>query len=451
MNTLYACPNVRTVTNGAQLNLPPMKAFRAPGYTEGTFGLECLLDELAAKLGVDPLELRRRNHADTVPGEGSEYSSKNLLECYRRAEPHWERRHEVRARSTDTVKRGVGLASQIWWGGGGPPSYAWIRVGSNGHAAVVTAGQDVGTGVKTAFAQIAAEELGIPLAHVTVAVGDSVRGPYATLSAGSSTIPSMGPAVRAAAGHARQQILDLAASATASIPPSSRSPSGSIVFADGRREPLGELLEPARKRADPRRGRPRPEPGRAAGADLRRPGRRGRRRHRDGRGDRRAHRRDPRHRPRDQPARRLEPDRGRDHPGDRPHALRGAPHRPGHRLHPHAHASTPTGCRRSPTFPEIIGELIDSPDAQLTNLGSKGIGEPPIIPTSAAIANAIRDATGADIRSLPITRAEVLAALEEARRRERPREGPFPHDGHDGLRLVRRRASTTSRRRRAPC
>ena len=116
-----------------------MKAFRAPGYVEGTFGLECLLDELAAKLGVDPLELRRRNHADTDPGDGSEYSSKNLLECYRRAEPHWERRHEVRARSTATVKRGVGMASQIWFGGGGPPSYAWIRVGSNGHAAVVTA------------------------------------------------------------------------------------------------------------------------------------------------------------------------------------------------------------------------------------------------------------------------------------------------------------------------
>ena len=49
-------------------------------------------------------------------------SSKELLECYRRAEPHWERRHEVRARSTATVKRGVGLASQIWFGGGGPPT-----------------------------------------------------------------------------------------------------------------------------------------------------------------------------------------------------------------------------------------------------------------------------------------------------------------------------------------
>ena len=148
MQMLYACPNVRTTTHGARLNLPPMKAFRAPGFVEGTFGLECLLDELAAKLDLDPLELRRRNHSETDPADDRRYSSKQLLECYRRAEPHWERRHEVRARSTATVKRGVGLASQVWFGGGGPPSYAWVRVSADGRATVVTATQDIGTGVE---------------------------------------------------------------------------------------------------------------------------------------------------------------------------------------------------------------------------------------------------------------------------------------------------------------
>jgi xanthine dehydrogenase YagR molybdenum-binding subunit len=69
--------------------------------------------------------------------------------------------------------------------------------------------------------------------------------------------------------------------------------------------------------------------------------------------------------------------------------------------------------------PEIVTELIDVPDAQLTSLGSKGIGEPPIIPVAAAIANAIRDATGADVRSLPITREEMLRALAEAKERAR--------------------------------
>jgi xanthine dehydrogenase YagR molybdenum-binding subunit len=73
--------------------------------------------------------------------------------------------------------------------------------------------------------------------------------------------------------------------------------------------------------------------------------------------------------------------------------------------------------------PEIVTDLVDVPDPHLTNLGSKGLGEPPIIPTAAAIANAIRDATGAEIRSLPITREEMLQALHEAEAREKERRG----------------------------
>jgi xanthine dehydrogenase YagR molybdenum-binding subunit len=74
-----------------------------------------------------------------------------------------------------------------------------------------------------------------------------------------------------------------------------------------------------------------------------------------------------------------------------------------------------------PTFadvPEIVSELIDEPDSHLTNLGSKGLGEPPIVPTAAAIANAIRDATGAEVHELPISREEMLRALKEADRRK---------------------------------
>jgi xanthine dehydrogenase YagR molybdenum-binding subunit len=72
--------------------------------------------------------------------------------------------------------------------------------------------------------------------------------------------------------------------------------------------------------------------------------------------------------------------------------------------------------------PEIVVDLLDIPDEHLTNLGSKGLGEPPIVPTAAAIANAIRDATGADVRSLPVSREEMLRALNEAR--EKAREAP---------------------------
>ena len=120
-------------------------------------------------------------------------SSKNLMECYRRAEPHWLRRDEVRGRSEGPWKRGVGLASQVWYGGGGTPSYAWVRLGSDGRATVVTAMQDIGTGTATAMAQIAAEELGLPADKVDVVLGDSARGPYSVTSAGSSTIPRWAP------------------------------------------------------------------------------------------------------------------------------------------------------------------------------------------------------------------------------------------------------------------
>ena len=82
---------------------------------------------------------------------------------------------------------------------------------------------------------------------------------------------------------------------------------------------------------------------------------------------------------------------------------------------------------RMPTIadvPEIVCEFVDEPDAHLTSLGSKGLGEPPIIPLAAAVANAIRDATGANVHELPITREEMLRALREAaeKAKERQRE-----------------------------
>ncbi|HET8584550.1 MAG TPA: xanthine dehydrogenase family protein molybdopterin-binding subunit [Casimicrobiaceae bacterium] len=398
LHTLYACANVRSTLHGAKINTPPMKAFRAPGFVEGTFGLESLLDELAAKLDIDPLELRRINHADHDAADDRPFSSKNLLECYRRAEPHWERRHEVRARSTDTVKRGVGMASQIWYGGGGPPSYAWVRVGSDGRATVVTAMQDIGTGTKTAMAMIAAEELGIPLAHVTVSLGDSARGPYAAISAGSSTTPSMGPAVRAAAADARRQIEEIAEQRGTPDAPLEEVVAmleDAQILGKGARGPnptgmqvLTFGVQVAEVAVDIETGEIWVERV-AAIHDV---------------------------------GRVINP------LGARSQIEGGIIQGIGHTLSEHRLHDPKTGtiltttldAYRLPTIadvPEIVSELVDEPDAHLTNLGSKGLGEPPIVPTAAAIANAIRDATGADVRSLPISREEMLRALREAKER----------------------------------
>jgi CO/xanthine dehydrogenase Mo-binding subunit len=418
MKMLYACDNVRTTQYPAKLNLPPMAAFRAPGFVEGTFALECLLDELAVKLGIDPLELRRRNYADSDRTDDRPFSSKNLAECYRRAEPHWAKRDEVRARSHGPWKHGIGLASQIWYGGGGPPSYAWIRVGSDGRAQVVTAMQDIGTGTRTAMAQIAAEELGIPLDHVQVSLGDSARGPFASISAGSSTVPSMGPAVRSAAADAKRQIIEIAAQRFHLEERVLDLREGQIVSADGGSWPLTEvtgLLESGQILGRGARG---PNPAgmqvltfgvqvAEVAVDVET-------------GEVRVDKIVAIH------------DVGRviNALGAESQVEGGIIQGIGHTLSEERIDDPATGsiltrsldAYRMPTIadvPEIVTDLVDIPDEHLTNLGSKGLGEPPIVPVAAAIANAIRDATGAGIRSLPITREQMLRALHEAEARER--------------------------------
>jgi CO/xanthine dehydrogenase Mo-binding subunit len=419
MQMLYECDNVHTVEYGAKLNTPPMKAFRAPGFVEGTFGLECLLDELAAKLEIDPLELRRRNYAHS--GDDRPYSSKNLMECYDRAEQHWARRAEVRASSDSTWKRGVGLASQIWYGGGGPPSYAWVRLGADGRAAVVTAMQDIGTGSKTAMQQIAAEALGLPIDRVEISAGDTSRGPYAAISAGSSTIPSMGPAVRAAAADAASQVIEIAAQRYDKEERTLSLKGGSVVCSDGGSWPLEEvvgLLDNAQILGKGGRG---PNPTGMSvmtfgvqvaevAVDVET-------------GEVRV----------DRVAAIHDVGRVINPLGASSQVEGGIIQGIGHTLSEERLLDPETGVTLTQTLdayklptiadiPEIVTDLLDVPDRHLTNLGSKGLGEPPIVPIAAAIANAIRDATGADIRSLPITREEMLRALEDAKRRERERE-----------------------------
>jgi CO/xanthine dehydrogenase Mo-binding subunit len=422
MKMLYACDNVRTVHYPAKLNLPPMAAFRAPGFVEGTFALECLLDELAAKLDIDPLELRQRNYADSDRVDDRPFSSKNLAECYRRAEPHWAKRDEVRARSHGPWKHGIGLASQIWYGGGGPPSYAWIRVGEDARAQVVTAMQDIGTGTRTAMAQIAAEELGLPLGHVQVSLGDTARGPFASISAGSSTVPSMGPAVRSAAADAKRQLFEIAAQRFHLEERVLDIKDGRIVTSDSSSWPLEQITELL-------------DDGQILGKGARGPNPAGMQVLTFGvqvaevavdveTGEVRVDKIVAIH------------DVGRviNRLGAESQVEGGIIQGIGHTLSEERIVDPATGsiltrtldAYKLPTIadvPEIVTELIDLPDPHLTNLGSKGLGEPPIIPTAAAIANAIRDATGADVRSLPITREEMLRALREAEAREKDRLG----------------------------
>ena len=121
--TLYACPNVRTEHSPYFTNMGMATAFRGPGYVEGSFALESLMDELADKLGINPLELRLKNYAKADPRSGLAFSQKNLDECYRKGAEMigWEK--GWKGCRTGSKCRAMGVASQIWGGGGGPPAY----------------------------------------------------------------------------------------------------------------------------------------------------------------------------------------------------------------------------------------------------------------------------------------------------------------------------------------
>ncbi len=225
---LYACPNVRTAETFVYTNAGPMTSFRAPGHVEGAFSLECAMDALARELGIDPLELRRRNYADRDQEKGRAYSDKRLDECYRlgaerfgwraargagreNERPEGVSRPVPRVSRPGRVLRGQGMASLVWSAGGGPPAYATVRLNPDGTVDVLTGSQDLGTGSRTVLAQIAAESLGARVADVRTVLGDTERLPYTGNSWGSMTTASVGPAVRVAALEARARLFEAAA------------------------------------------------------------------------------------------------------------------------------------------------------------------------------------------------------------------------------------------------
>ena len=212
---LYQCANVRAVDQGARTNLGSMAAFRAPGVVEGIAGLEIAIDRLAQELGMDSLELRRKNHAERYQLLDRPYARKQLLTAYAIGAERigWatrdtEERRFPRGR-TGTVRRGVGMASQLWGGDGGPPAQAITKLLPDGTAVILTGTQDIGTGTRTVLAQIAAEELSLPLERVRVELGDTEFGVFSPPSGGSMTLASVGPAVRMASVEARKELLEI--------------------------------------------------------------------------------------------------------------------------------------------------------------------------------------------------------------------------------------------------
>ena len=210
---LYRCANVRTEDTTVFINAGKARPMRAPGFPQGAWALDQAMDELAERLGIDPLKMRLHNLPDVLQsGEGTPFTSNQLEACLREGAKAfgWEAAR-AGATSDGPVRRGVGLAACFWGYAGGPPSTVIVKLFADGSANLNMGASDIGTGTKTWAAMIVAEELGVPMEQIQIEHADTGTTQYATPSGGSKTVPSDSPAVRAAAYAVKQQLLEMAA------------------------------------------------------------------------------------------------------------------------------------------------------------------------------------------------------------------------------------------------
>jgi xanthine dehydrogenase YagR molybdenum-binding subunit len=205
---LHSCPNVHTRRRIARLNVNTPTYMRAPGESSGVFAIESAIDELAAALNVDPVELRLRNEPELDEFKNLPFSSRSTKECYRIATERfgWSRRNpEPRSMRDGRWLIGWGMASATYPMNFAPAS-AMARLLPDGSAEVMSAASDMGPGTWTSMTQVAAETLGLPIERVRFKLGDT-RLPRAPVHGGSMTMASVGSAVQAACRKAREDAL----------------------------------------------------------------------------------------------------------------------------------------------------------------------------------------------------------------------------------------------------
>jgi xanthine dehydrogenase YagR molybdenum-binding subunit len=213
---LYKSASLHTEENDVFINAGPASAMRAPGHPQGAFALEQTMDELAVKLGMDPIDLRDKTDEHPVRRVRAPGGARSDL---------WKSRNPVAGADQGPVKRGVGLAQSVWYRFVSMNSSAEVRIHKDGSLEVLSGVQDIGSGIKTVMAQILAEQFGVPPSQIAVKVGDTnyAEGPN---SGGSVTTLSLTPAVRDAAWQAAQKFL-------ADIAPALGSTSDDLVLVDG--------------------------------------------------------------------------------------------------------------------------------------------------------------------------------------------------------------------------
>ncbi|PRX51384.1 xanthine dehydrogenase molybdenum binding subunit apoprotein [Prauserella shujinwangii] len=406
---LYACPNIHVRQLGVRLDLPTSGYMRSP-ETTAHFGLETAMDELSYEIGIDPVQLRMRNLRPTDPQNGRHTASRHLPACYRMAANAfgWKWRNPLPGTTRDGDEYiGWGMATETHSHNAIRSTVA-LTIGLDGRATLRTATQDIGTGTYTVLTQVAADELGMPLGQVTTLLGDTAF-PDASLSAGSSTVPSVvGPVADAAQG-ARDRVIALATTDPRSplhgVPAEDVDTEGGRLFARGDRHRSDSYRDVLTRHGRPVETRSHVENtrGHSFGAvfvEVRVQPRLGTVRV-------------------SRVAAAYDLGRVLNHRTARGQVIGGVTWGIGFALMEHTAVDPNTARVVNPNLstylvpvsadtPSVDVAFVDQPDSGSNALGARGFGETPGTGVPAAIGNAIYHATGRRIRDVPFTQDKLL-------------------------------------------
>jgi xanthine dehydrogenase YagR molybdenum-binding subunit len=226
---LYLCPNVRVETTDVYTNTGRARPMRAPGFPPCSWALEQMMDALAEKIDMDPVDFRLKNVPTFVQARGNPpFTSTGLTECLTEGARAFDWKG-VRERSPDKghVVRGAGVAACMWGWMGDPRATVIVKLNADFSVNLNMGASDIGTGTKTVMAMVVAEELGVPLDRIQIEHADTATTQFSPSSSGSQTVVVSAPAVRAAASEVKRQVLEIAAEEL-------QRPAEELVLRDGR-------------------------------------------------------------------------------------------------------------------------------------------------------------------------------------------------------------------------
>jgi xanthine dehydrogenase YagR molybdenum-binding subunit len=375
--SMYASASRRTTHRLAALDVPVPSWMRAPGECPGMFGPEVAMDELAERLGMDPVELRVRNDTQTDPDSGKPFSSRNLVACLQRGAElfGWHSRDPRPASAREgRWLIGTGVASSVYPTMRQAESTARVRF-AGGRYIVEIGAADLGTGAWTILPQIAADALGVDDERVDVLIGDTAYPP-ASVAGGSSGTSTWGSAIVEAARAFRDQ--------HGTDPEEGAQAEGEVgelaAMQDYQMSAFGAQFVEARVDADTGEIRVSRLLGMFAAGRI------------------------------------INPRTARSQfIGGMTMGLSMALHehslldpRFGHVIN---HDLAEYHIASCADIADIQAHWVEENDPHVNPMGSKGIGEIGIVGTAAAVANAVHHATGVRVRALPVTLDKVLAYL----------------------------------------